>query len=1042
MINSSGYTAPEAGYYLNNYSQFNSYPSDITDATILSYTYYDNYTQLSGFSFDPSKVPAPPTNDNTIVPSINSNSVKGLVTGTKLRIMDPENPNGNDWITTVNYYDAKGRMIQSQQNNLKGGTEINSNLYFFQGMAYENVNYHQNPDAKIIPGANAALTSIKLDKKYKRNLGFGGNDQVWNIQQSINDGTAYNIAYYDYNHLGQPVVKQYTIANVLQEYNIRGWLKHIQARNPVDQDINYFNETLHYDQGFGSKLYNGNIAGITWNYYNTDDNAQKHAYGYSYDQVNRLTHAEYRNNIASPNNWVKDNFDYTNSNISYDALGNIQTMNHRGNIGGSPGDMDILSYTYAPNSNKLVKVSDAVAAATTNALPDFKDNANEDEEYTYDDNGNLLSDANKDITKVVYNYLNKPELIAVGSKGKITYTYDAAGNRLRKKIKDYTNATTEIWDYIGNFVYKDDQLQYIINEEGRSRPQGVTSGSQSGQTKFVYDYFIKDHLGNVRSTISAAPDSAQYLARHEIATANAEQLVFDNIAAVREDKPGSINPDDVKAAKLIANNPNKRIGTAIMLRVMPGDKLTFATDAYYETEPNHELDNSSAEDIVTSLTAALTGGTVGGMPVSESGNSSNLINQALGNAGLGNQLENILNQTYTGNGPKAGLNYLFFDKNMKLMNQISGSLPVTATPGVFNNISHTPVVSTEPGYVIVYVDNRNIGTDVWFDNVQVSHYSGQVLEEDHYYPFGLTLAQTSAGGTPQPYKYNGKELEKSFGLETYEYGARQYDPQIARWKGVDPLANKYYGISPFVYVANNPVKYIDPDGKKIVVHHNKESYQYTPGVKPAAGSPEILMKVHEAAVYSMQTNMGKEIWNTVGNSEKVVNINFRDATVADRDVNHFQPIVNDRKNEDVNLGKLEWDYNSKVLVGDGPFVEGMMSPSTVLVHELGHVVNMINALAFGIGGKAWSKYIADTEEENFGYDAQYGTKEERENTEKHEMVYIDQINALEKAKNGSKGSHQQKRKNHDADIDYRNNTSDVNLNPSQEEQKTRFNATK
>ena len=71
------------------------------------------------------------------------------------------------------------------------------------------------------------------------------------------------------------------------------------------------------------------------------------------------------------------------------------------------------------------------------------------------------------------------------------------------------------------------------------------------------------------------------------------------------------------------------------------------------------------------------------------------------------------------------------------------------------------------------------------------------------------------GASLQPYKYNGKELDLMHGLNTYDYGVRQYDPILARWDRVDPLAEKYYGISPYAYCANNPVKYVDPDGKSI-----------------------------------------------------------------------------------------------------------------------------------------------------------------------------------------------------------------------------------
>jgi len=63
--------------------------------------------------------------------------------------------------------------------------------------------------------------------------------------------------------------------------------------------------------------------------------------------------------------------------------------------------------------------------------------------------------------------------------------------------------------------------------------------------------------------------------------------------------------------------------------------------------------------------------------------------------------------------------------------------------------------------------------------------------------------------------YNSKELDTDFGLNWYNYGARMYNPAVGRWNTTDPLAAKYASISPFAYVANNPLIYIDPDGRRI-----------------------------------------------------------------------------------------------------------------------------------------------------------------------------------------------------------------------------------
>lgn len=99
---------------------------------------------------------------------------------------------------------------------------------------------------------------------------------------------------------------------------------------------------------------------------------------------------------------------------------------------------------------------------------------------------------------------------------------------------------------------------------------------------------------------------------------------------------------------------------------------------------------------------------------------------------------------------------------------------------------------------------------------EVVNASGSVQQVTNYYPFGAPYADASASTNTdfQPYKYNGKELDKMHGLNTYDYGARQHDPILARWDRIDPLAEKYYNVSPYAYCENSPVRYIDPNGEE------------------------------------------------------------------------------------------------------------------------------------------------------------------------------------------------------------------------------------
>lgn len=113
-----------------------------------------------------------------------------------------------------------------------------------------------------------------------------------------------------------------------------------------------------------------------------------------------------------------------------------------------------------------------------------------------------------------------------------------------------------------------------------------------------------------------------------------------------------------------------------------------------------------------------------------------------------------------------------------------------------------------------------------------------ILEEDHYYPFGLKhkgyesehkifeFEESSSTVVLIPitpdlterykYKFGGKELQSEFGIEMYDFGFRNYQPDLGRWFNIDPLAEKYYDNSSYVYTLNNPIVYIDPDGCEVV----------------------------------------------------------------------------------------------------------------------------------------------------------------------------------------------------------------------------------
>ena len=122
----------------------------------------------------------------------------------------------------------------------------------------------------------------------------------------------------------------------------------------------------------------------------------------------------------------------------------------------------------------------------------------------------------------------------------------------------------------------------------------------------------------------------------------------------------------------------------------------------------------------------------------------------------------------------------------------------------------------------LYTANETTNQNVWFDDFKVTFTPQLIVQENHYYPFGMTLKGIHKIGQPQhKFTYNGKEKQEEFGLNWLDYHARQYNSQIARFSAIDPLSDEYESFTPYHYVMNNPLIFIDPTGAFTVYYNDK-----------------------------------------------------------------------------------------------------------------------------------------------------------------------------------------------------------------------------
>ncbi len=780
-------TSSGHGYSLNL-----TFPANPPDAEILTVSYYDNYDFVGSAYFASGSAFDFASNDISGQTLEKFAGVNGLPTGGKTRVVGQ-----TDWLGSVSYYDGYLRLSQVVAENHLGGMDRMSMLYTFSGELAESKHTHYIDDNGS-PG-----TSIYTFKDYEYDH-VGRPQKVYQqIQEGSNPaGPKILLSSFNYDERGQLTEQNLHAKNpgeteFLQsldfQYNIRGWLTKInnggldQGESGADADL--FGLELLYNNTLSgvttTQKYNGNISAQRWAVAHQPDDEKEKLYAYTYDVLDRLTDADYMVKAQS-GLWRGGAFDVAN--ITYDLNGNITGMDRW--TKGSDGfkiQIDDLSYTYS--GNQLAAVNDAITANNEG----FIDLAETSDEYGYDQNGRLIRDDNKGITSITYNVLEQPEEVVFNDGRKTTYSYTAAGAKITEKAFE-NDVLQKTVDYIGGMIYTDGQLDIMQHDAGRVVVNRDGSGNVTG---YEYQYFLTDHQGNVRATVSSETTQTEYVATMETENATLEDQHFGNINSVVS---AAANHTPVGNEAIRLNNTSST-GPSFVLDVKPGDKVDMETWGHYMggNGYNNQLTLSA---MITSIAAAfggLNGGTEAQQLVYDA------INGGIGVLGLGGSNGSTV--------PAAYLNYLVFDKHMVYQKGGFASIS-SAANGSQEEISLNNVTIDKPGYIYVYVSNESNARDwVYFDDLTITVTESPLVQVEDYYPYGMSMSSSwqRAGRIDNKFLFNGgAEKEDHTGL--YYTAFRRYDPALGRFHAIDPLSESVASLSPYQYGFNSPVLFNDPNG--------------------------------------------------------------------------------------------------------------------------------------------------------------------------------------------------------------------------------------
>lgn len=821
-------------------------------SVVTKYQFYDDYSFQGAKAFNTgfSNLTAYSTTDPDVLAITPSGRTWSRSTGSMVNVLGTAT-----YLYSTLYYDEKGHLIQANNDNILQGQDIVTFQYHFNGKQLSKDARHSTT------GSGYTNFDVLSKRTY---------DKIWrisNIQKQFGASALKTVVAYDYDDIGRVKTKHldpgYTgggkteMEALAYSYNLHNQLTGInkdyalKTGGVYNKWGSFFGMYLGYDNKdnvFSAANLDGHITGVLWN--TQGDDAQR-KYDFNYDNSGRLAAATFAQKQNTTDSWSNAAMDFSVTGLTYDYNGNVLSMLQNGVVPGNstPVQIDNLAYTYAQYSNKLVAVKDNTAQTATNGQSgDFKDGVNTGNDYSYDNNGNLTTDLNKGIGSsgagISYNFLDKPVLVN-SAAGTVRYVYDGSGQKLQKIFTPAGGGAAVTTSYINEYVYQGSTLQYINFEEGRVRviqPVAQNNGydvlSVAGNltlpnsTQGVFDFFVRDYQGNTRMVLTEEIHTGTNQCTMESSRQTTEDAIFQGTGNEVENSRAAItvipgqssgggwhSNTSASVSQLGNYSGGFKTGPNTLLKVMAGDVINATTQYYYQAPVSNATGSAGlTQSVISSLIGAISGGTaVTGLVHGNTTGIANLLGAST-NAPFITATEPDVNNA-AGTNPKAYLTILFFDERFNFVATGSTSQRVTQAGDNASPLVLAGVQAPKNGYAFVYVSNET-AQPVYFDNMQVGLNHGRIIEEDHYYAFGLKIAGLSSNGLADSHDgyfgnknlYNDHMLDDDMALNWYDYGYRQYDAQTGRFLQTDPLVDVLPFLSPYHYAYNDPITHSDFSG--------------------------------------------------------------------------------------------------------------------------------------------------------------------------------------------------------------------------------------